>query len=481
MRSPEGFRKRQLSVGAFILLGIAVFFTFSLKMTDSPLFRRGSKVSVYLKDATGIFVNSKVKLSGIDVGVVEKIELENQKAKITIVIDKGVELPEPAIVVPKPLGVLGDKYLEIQRATEEDLQKQSERESNLEIQGHWLQRAIDGLGNALISSAMAQSRVYKTGEVLPARDQSAALDDLMRDMGKLSEDLKIITKEVRSMLSGNRKSIDSSIANFDKITTDLAQLSGKINDQEVKEEIEKLSQSVVQLGNTIRNLEIISLKIQQGEGSIGKLINDPETVDRMNSALGAVNSTIDRARRIQTWVDIKTQYMGDSSEVQTHVNLGLFTSYDFAYWAGFSIDDYGTYEKKITTSTVGNAAPVETVEEIRKPSSLKFSFLLYKKFPNFAAAAGMLESSGGFYLEGFDRREKWRLGLAAFDFGSETNPVLRLNLSYNPWSVFTISTGYFHPLEKSGVRESRKSWSIGVGLRFTDDDLKTVLLIPGVS
>jgi phospholipid/cholesterol/gamma-HCH transport system substrate-binding protein len=483
MRSPEGFRKRQLSVGAFLVLGIAVFFTFSLKMTDSPLFRRGSKVTVYLADATGVFVNSKVKLSGIDVGVVDKIELDQGKAKISLTIDKGVELPDPAIVVPKPMGVLGDKYLDIQRATADDLEKQQEAKENPEPQSSLWRRAFETLDRAIFTPAYAEAprREYKSGEVLPARDQSAALDDLMRDMAKLSEDLKVITKEVRSLVGDNRQKIDNTINNFNKITNDIAQLSGKINDPDVKKEIEKLSESVVQLGNTIRNLESISQKIQNGEGTIGKLINDSETIDRVNDTLGAVNATIDRARRIQTWVDVETLYLGQSSEVQTRVNLGLFTSYDFSYWAGFTLDDYGTYEKIVTTDTEAGQPPTTHTEEIRKPNSLKYTFMLYKKFPSFAAAAGMIESSGGFHLELFNRRETLRATLTAYDFASESNPILRFNVLYNPWSVFTISAGYFHALEKSGLPDSRRSWSVGIGLRFSDEDLKTVLLIPGVS
>lgn len=458
-----------------MVLGIAVFFTFSLKMTDSPLFRAGSRIKVYVNDATGIFVNSKVKLSGIDVGVVDRIELEGLRARITLVIDKGVKLPDPAVVVPKPLGVLGDKYLEIQRATEEDLK---EAEKNQPQGFRWITDWLLPAAHAAFIDG--PSREYKTGEVLPARNQAAALDDLMRDVAKLSTDMKIITNEVRDLVTGNRSKINTTLSNFEKLTTDLAELTSKMNDPEIKAELEKLSQTVVQMGNTVRNLELISQKVANGEGTLGKLVNDTETVDRMNEALGAVNATIDRARRVQTWVDLESQYLGQTGEVQTRVNLGLFTSYDFAYWAGIAIDDYGTFEKTVTTTTVGGGVPQTTTETIRKPNAVKFSFLLYKKFSHVAAAAGMLENSGGFQLELFNRRESLRLTSAVYDLGSDTNPLVRVGVTYQPWSVFTISAGYFHLLEKSNLEDARRSWSVGVGLRFTDDDLKTVLLIPGV-
>lgn len=486
MRSPEGIKKRQLSVGAFIILGIAVFFTFSLKMTDSPIFRRGSVVTVYISDATGIFVNSKVKLSGIDVGIVDKIELENLKAKITLVIDEGVELPDPAVVVPKPLGVLGDKYLEIQKATEDDLKRKSSdgSASNLKNFETRFSRLQAWLSEVVISSAHADGstsrRVYKTGEVLPSRDQSAALDDMLRDVAKLSEDMKSITKEVREILGGNRKNIDSTIVNLQKISTDLALLTEKVSDDEVRKEIENLSKSVVQMGNTIRNMESISHKIQSGEGTLGKLVNDTETIDRVNDALGAVNATVDRAKRVQTWVDMHSSYLPQTSEVQTKVQLGLFTSYDFAYWAGVSIDDYGYPEETITRSVDENGTETTTSEIVRKPKSLKFNFLLSKRFSHASASVGILENSGGLQLEAFDRRERFKASLAIFDFGSDTNPITRLQFSYQPWSVFTISAGFFHAFESAPASESRKSWSIGAGLRFTDDDLKTILLIPGL-
>src|SRR6476620_10427982 len=99
MREPSKGFNRELQVGLFIFAACLVVAAFSLRITDSPIFRRGTTFVTYLDDATGIFKNSKVKIAGIDVGVITEIDLENAQAKITMVVDKGIDVPAGSKIV----------------------------------------------------------------------------------------------------------------------------------------------------------------------------------------------------------------------------------------------------------------------------------------------------------------------------------------------------------------------------------------------
>src|SRR4051794_28008233 len=101
MRAPSKAYLRELQVGIFVVLGCIVIALFSFKITHSPMLRRGTPLTVYLSDATGIFIDSKVKLAGINVGAITAIRLENGKARIEIIIDKGLEIPRGSKISPR--------------------------------------------------------------------------------------------------------------------------------------------------------------------------------------------------------------------------------------------------------------------------------------------------------------------------------------------------------------------------------------------
>jgi len=64
-----------------------------------------------------------------------------------------------------------------------------------------------------------------------------------------------------------------------------------------------------------------------------------------------------------------------------------------------------------------------------------------------------------------------------FDFAREQDhPRLRTTLRFFPLSEVYFLVGLDDVLAASPSRQ----WQLGLGLRFTDDDLKTLLMLPGV-
>ncbi len=113
MRPPGYKYDREILVGLFVMLGIFVVAIFSLKITDTPVYRSGTEFTVYIQDANGIFRNSKVKIAGINVGVVKDIKLEDGQAKIKLLLDKGYTIEKGSFILPRSQGILGDRFLEI--------------------------------------------------------------------------------------------------------------------------------------------------------------------------------------------------------------------------------------------------------------------------------------------------------------------------------------------------------------------------------
>jgi phospholipid/cholesterol/gamma-HCH transport system substrate-binding protein len=501
MREPSKAWTRELQVGIFIFASILVIAAFSFKLTDTPMFRRGTQLTTFIDDATGVFRNSKVKLAGIDIGVISRIELDRGRAKITLLIDEHVSIPEGAQIVPRPLGILGDKYLEVvvpkelaPGATMNEPKKTS---------------MVSPVLNAIFG-AKAYADNVKEGDVLPSKNSATSVDDVTKKLGAIAEDLKEVSESIRAIVNGdvkkdstlyrtlkntealtqnldaiteeNRKELRTMVKSLSRLSVKLEQSFDSFDQSRIKDDIHRMANAAGNLSKSLENVEKITNRIERGEGTLGKLVNDETTVRELNRALSAINTTVDRARRTQILVDMTSIYLTRVEESETFVGLDLFPREDSGYSARVIFDTRGRERDVVTQSGADGSTPtVTTRTRSRDLTALKYSLQYVRRFSDFSVRLGLFESAGGLALDwdGFNRSIGFTV--ESFDFTrKDENPNLRVTGRIKLFSYFVLSAGGDQLIALPASSRYSRSFFVGVGIRFADDDLKTVALLPGV-
>ena len=72
---------------------------------------KGYMVHGYIKDATGLANHSRVNIAGIPVGQIERISLENGKARVDVRMHGDVKLFESASLGKKSASILGESAI----------------------------------------------------------------------------------------------------------------------------------------------------------------------------------------------------------------------------------------------------------------------------------------------------------------------------------------------------------------------------------
>ena len=104
----------ELVVGIFIVIGIVCVGYLTIKLGNLELFSSNHyAVTADFQSVTGLRTGANVEIAGVQVGRVEKIELDQKTgtAKVTLLLNKGVELSEDTIASIKTAGLIGDKYV----------------------------------------------------------------------------------------------------------------------------------------------------------------------------------------------------------------------------------------------------------------------------------------------------------------------------------------------------------------------------------
>jgi len=237
-------------VGIFISLGIIafVFLLFNIG-GGSSIFSSQIKLISRFPQVKGLHQGSEVSLSGLRIGVVKDIRISSDGTKDLIVelaISKKYShsLRKNSAAMIKTQGVLGDKYVEISIGSED-------------------------------SPALANGDSINSGEQA----------DLFTKSGNLVTDVsKYFDKEGAMTVL---------LQNLNKLSTNLIELTSETKSKKGLLHELIYGASGVHFGKSTASLSSILQKIDQGEGTLGALVNDPTVYEDLKAMMGgAKRSTV---------------------------------------------------------------------------------------------------------------------------------------------------------------------------------------------
>ena len=104
----------EFKVGLLALASLISIAYMSLKITSNQSgFGNYNGYRTIVKDATGIFPKTPIKVAGINAGRIKGIELSGNSALITFEILTEVKITKDSKLRIKSMGFLGDKYIDI--------------------------------------------------------------------------------------------------------------------------------------------------------------------------------------------------------------------------------------------------------------------------------------------------------------------------------------------------------------------------------
>lgn len=432
----------EFKVGILVVIVSGLIGIMSVKVAEGPGVLAGEKeVHFMVDDAGGLVKNSAVKMAGIKVGIIDDIELVDGKAKVHLLLEGDVPLTSSGKIELRSDGILGDKHVEIVP------------------------------GNPLDPKVPPNSQ-------LPLSDTQAGLDNIMKEVGKIAKSLNQLGDNLNKATSGEgdpNTPVGRIILNIEKLTKDLAEVSAE-NKEKINNIIARVDSlttnldtyinkdSLARIDKSIQNIEEITSKINEGEGTIGRLINDDETVEEINTAVAKVNDFLGGADKMEMSIDYHSEYLADVDLTKSYLGVKIKPGLD-RYYDIQVVDDPRGVVRRTKTETNLSATEEKTVTFYNK---IKLTALFAKNFYNFTVKGGLIENSGGvaFDYHIFDRR--LTLSAEFFDFD---DLYIR---SFARWNildgVYVIGGG--DNLMSSG--DTTSSAFIGAGIFITNDDLKTL-------
>ncbi|HYO79506.1 MAG TPA: MlaD family protein, partial [Thermoanaerobaculia bacterium] len=449
-------------VGVVMLVALAVLGYFILRIEDINLRRAGEmrEVKVVFENAAGLEDEATVRIGGVRKGHVTKIEsLRDGRALVTMTVADDVPLHSDASAKIANLGLLGERYIEIDPGS---ARAPLLAGGSVQIPGAQT-ASIDEITDEV--AAIAQDVKVITASlrnVLGGQQGEQRLVDIV-------ENVRLITADVRLLISANRANVDATLVNTREITEHLRreiprlaatldrvanQIGGTVgeNRSDVRDVVQNLRGLSADLRVTAENLNDITGRVRAGEGTVGKLLTSNEAHDRLTGALSSVESgvkslqeTLGRATRIQMDLGITGDYyagMGTeevagvpitdgASRAAVGLRLVPNPERNRFYNLELADDPRGRKREKLNIETRTNPATGQSETIITETTKYDRDFVISAQagwqLDDLSVRIGLFDSTGGVGAD-YQLGDRLRVTGEAFDFGgkNDNKPHLRL-------------------------------------------------------
>ena len=454
-------------VGLLVIFGsmILLVMTFAVGKYQFGM-NKGYILQATFDSVAGLDVKSAVRMAGVKIGTVEKVELENSRAKVIMRIDPKVQIPRRTEAMIKTLGLLGEKYVEfVPQSNAEPQPVSAERspyyQSDDRVQATVSPSDVDKLINQL--SSISDDIKHVTGslrQVFGTERGTRSMEDILGDLRQTMANVREFSHTLRSDGGELVMRLNELVASLNNVVNE--------NRDNLKMTMENVREASKSAEQALASIEKTTQKIEHGEGTIGKLLNDDSMYNNIDIAAKGLGDYVTRIERLKTTIGFRSEYMFPLSK--SYATLEIKPRPDQYYIVEITNDPYGKYTRTVESTTPPGGQYVSESYSYTYEFSVEFA----KRWGNFVARLGLIESTGGAGVDYFAFNDRLKFSFDAWNFDSNDpvnpKPHLKAAVSFQPFKYLFVNAGYDNFLN-IGLRTP----FIGAGLRFDDDDLKYLL------
>ena len=483
--SDEASTSKKIKVGLFTLGGLLLMGVLSVYVNNRPFWWRACEpVNVTVEDATGLKTKAPVKSLGLEIGYISDIGLVADGVKLRICITAPVETMSDTKAYVRGEGFLGDRFLELKPVKYTGTHQMDDSHAPKSAQPVASPSAAPtehSQFNVLkwmfgIQSASAQengspevepagSNAAKNGRTIPVAGKTEDMQQLMTQMNGLVKDLKsaINPEEIR----GTIRQLNKTLEDASKALSPQGGLTATAQ------------RSLIKLEDTIEQLRDQVTRINQGQGSVGMVLNDPTYAEELKKALVSLNHLLNRAGDMRLNVILGINQLTAYNATRASFQVMIFPRPDRFYLIGLDADPRGSITQTTTDTSVNSGPSTHVATTQTTKGGFAITGLIGKVFtPRIDLGVGLIHGDGGarlgLNLGWGDNLDELQL-MSELYFRTKTvdnqwtaQADGRIYLIFQPYSILFLSAG----LEGFRKYEGSVSAFYGAGIRFEDEDIK---------
>lgn len=274
---------REVKTAILVISGILLFiYLFNFLKGNDILDSSRTFYTIY-DNVEGLERSTPVTINGLNVGKVQEIGFTDDgsgRLLVKLMIDKDFEFSKNSQAQLYEAGLIGGKAVAIipafdnaENAVKGDYLEGTVKAGLTELVNQRLTPLQEKLETTIVS---ADSLLFNINSVFDDRTKSN-LRNSIAELNNTISSFKTTSSSLNELVVKNQDNLESTLKNIENISSNLSVITDSI----VKSD---LAQTIENLENTISNFNSILLKIENGEGSMGKLMKEEGLYNNLEGA-----------------------------------------------------------------------------------------------------------------------------------------------------------------------------------------------------
>lgn len=279
-------RGLEIRVGAVVLLAAVIAVVGTMWFQKFQLAEKRYSFFVRFHEVGGLVSGDPIQISGVERGRVEAVTLGADNVLVEMAIRQGVTVPRDSRISLKSIGIMGERFVSIEQG-----------DSSVAIAPG---DTIDGAYLMGLSEVMGAAGDILDEVRITARHLRETVTSMSGE-GRLQEsidDFAVTSKNLRGMTERNKHRLDTALIRFEHSATMLDSLLGThyagldSSLAAMGRAGSKAEVTVDNLSEVSADLREITAKLQSGEGSAGRLLNDDTLIRKLESTVAGLDSLV---------------------------------------------------------------------------------------------------------------------------------------------------------------------------------------------
>ncbi len=268
-------------LGIFVALAVVATVVIIEMLGGPEHFMRGYHLWALFDNVQELKVGDRVKMAGVEVGRVEKIQLEGEKAKVIMKMKHSVEVHTDSTATVKFTGLMGQNFVSLDFGTDNAPLAQDNARLNSKEQPD-------------LSVVMAK-----------IDDVASGVQNLTKSFSGLKMD-ELLGPFI-DFMKDNKVPLTSTISNINAVTTQIAEGKGTVGKfvydpalyDSALATVSNLQSTLADAKVTVAHAREVVDQINSGQGTVGKLIKDPTLYNETTATMISAHQILEKVNQGQ--------------------------------------------------------------------------------------------------------------------------------------------------------------------------------------
>jgi phospholipid/cholesterol/gamma-HCH transport system substrate-binding protein len=279
-------RQHEIQVGVTVLAALAVLILGVSWLKDLSIQRSVNTWTVTFPQTGGLGASDEVQVNGIRKGAVRSMELVGDRVYVKLALADDVMLTTDSQVAIRNVGLMGEKVIAVDLSATGT--PYTERDTIPGIYELGMAEVMASVGDAVSTVSDLSRQLSTVAQALSGQG----------DVSGKMPNIQATTNELRLMVEENRRSIKVTLDNMEASSQTVRGLTagreaklGKAVD-DFSTTMARMDVMTARLDSLTKSLNSVATKVDRGDGTLGKLINQDELYKDLNASVASLRVLI---------------------------------------------------------------------------------------------------------------------------------------------------------------------------------------------